>query len=217
MASLTRWTWAWASSGRWWWTGKPGVLMSTGSQRVRHDWATEQQQYMTYITNKDYYIAQGTILCRNYIVITYKGKKSEKVCLYMYIHACILSCLSCVQLCVMLWTAHQGSLPMGIPQTRILEWVAMSSSRGSSWLRNQTHVSSVSCTGMWVPYHYHHLGSLNIYTYVCVCVCIYKSTILQLKIKRIKSHDFKTLLDNLGHILTTGCLYLLGFWWAKRC
>ena len=50
-----------------------------------------------------------------------------------------------------------------------------------------------------------------IYICVCVCVCIYKSTILQLKIKRIKSHDFKTLLDNLGHILTTGCLYLLGF------
>ena len=41
MASLTRWTWVWASSGSWWWTGKPGVLQSTGSQRVRHDWATE--------------------------------------------------------------------------------------------------------------------------------------------------------------------------------
>ena len=26
MASLTQWTWAWASSGRWWRTGKPGVL-----------------------------------------------------------------------------------------------------------------------------------------------------------------------------------------------
>ena len=32
--------WFWASSG-WWWTGKPGVLQSMGSQRVRHDWATE--------------------------------------------------------------------------------------------------------------------------------------------------------------------------------
>ena len=31
----------WASSGSWWWTGKPGVLQSTESQRVRHDWATE--------------------------------------------------------------------------------------------------------------------------------------------------------------------------------
>ena len=33
--------WAWASSGSWWWTGKPGVLQSMGLQRVRHDWVTE--------------------------------------------------------------------------------------------------------------------------------------------------------------------------------
>ena len=25
----------------WWWTGKPGVLQSMGSQRIGHDWATE--------------------------------------------------------------------------------------------------------------------------------------------------------------------------------
>ena len=41
MASLTLWTWVWVSSWSWWWTGKPGVRQSTGSQRVRHDWATE--------------------------------------------------------------------------------------------------------------------------------------------------------------------------------
>ena len=41
MASLTQWTWTWVSSGSWWWTGKPGVLQSMGSQRVRHNWATE--------------------------------------------------------------------------------------------------------------------------------------------------------------------------------
>ena len=41
MASLTQWTWVWASSGSWWWTGRPEVLQSMGSQRVRHDWATE--------------------------------------------------------------------------------------------------------------------------------------------------------------------------------
>ena len=41
MASLIQWTWVWVSSGSWWWTGKPGMLQSTGSQRVRHDWATE--------------------------------------------------------------------------------------------------------------------------------------------------------------------------------
>ena len=41
MASLTWWTWVWVSSGSWWWTGKPGVLQSMGSQRVGHNWATE--------------------------------------------------------------------------------------------------------------------------------------------------------------------------------
>ena len=41
MASPTRWTWIWVSSGSWWWTGKPGVLQSMGSQRVRHDWMPE--------------------------------------------------------------------------------------------------------------------------------------------------------------------------------
>ena len=41
MASLTRWTWVWVNSWSWWWTGRPGVLQIMGSQRVRHDWATE--------------------------------------------------------------------------------------------------------------------------------------------------------------------------------
>ena len=40
MASLTRWTWVWVN-GSWWWTGRPGLLWSMGSQRVGHDWATE--------------------------------------------------------------------------------------------------------------------------------------------------------------------------------
>ena len=41
MASLTQWTWVWASSERWWRTGKPGVLQSTEARRVRHDWTTK--------------------------------------------------------------------------------------------------------------------------------------------------------------------------------
>ena len=40
-SSPTRWTWVWVNSGSWWWTGRPGVLQFMGSQRVRHDWATE--------------------------------------------------------------------------------------------------------------------------------------------------------------------------------
>ena len=31
----------WVNSRNWWWTGRPGVLQSMGSQRVRHNWVTE--------------------------------------------------------------------------------------------------------------------------------------------------------------------------------
>ena len=44
MASPMQWTWVWASPGRWWRTGKPGMLQSMGSWKVGHDWMTEQQQ-----------------------------------------------------------------------------------------------------------------------------------------------------------------------------
>ena len=41
MASPIQRTWVWVNSGSWWWTGRPGVLQSMVSQRVRHSWATE--------------------------------------------------------------------------------------------------------------------------------------------------------------------------------
>ena len=40
MASPTEWTWVWVNSGYYWWTGRPGVLQSMGSQSCT-DWATE--------------------------------------------------------------------------------------------------------------------------------------------------------------------------------
>ena len=52
------------------------------------------------------------------------------------------------------WTvALQASLSMGILQARILEWVAMPSSRGSSRPRDPTFVSYISCIGRQVLYH----------------------------------------------------------------
>ena len=33
--------WVWVNPGRWWWTGRPGMLRFMVSQRVRHDWVTE--------------------------------------------------------------------------------------------------------------------------------------------------------------------------------
>ena len=44
MVSFTQWVWVSVSSRRCWMTGKPGMLQSMGSQRVRHNWVTEQQQ-----------------------------------------------------------------------------------------------------------------------------------------------------------------------------
>ena len=48
----TRWTWVWVNSGSWWWAGRPGVLWFMGSQRVRHDWATELNWTDTYFLYK---------------------------------------------------------------------------------------------------------------------------------------------------------------------
>ena len=41
VASLTWWTWVWASSGSGKWTGKPDALQAMGLQRVRYNWVTE--------------------------------------------------------------------------------------------------------------------------------------------------------------------------------
>jgi len=62
------------------------------------------------------------------------------------------TCACLVQFFVTLWTvARQAPLSMGILQARILEWVAISSSRGSSEPRDQNHVSTyVFCIGRQV-------------------------------------------------------------------
>ena len=48
MASLMQWIWTWANFGRWWGTGRPGILQSMGLKRVGLDWATEQQHLCIY-------------------------------------------------------------------------------------------------------------------------------------------------------------------------
>ena len=47
MASPTQRTWVWVNSESWWWTRRPGVLLSMGSQRVGHDWSTELTDWLT--------------------------------------------------------------------------------------------------------------------------------------------------------------------------
>ena len=69
-------------------------------------------------------------------------------------YVCLLSHFS--RVCNSLWP-YGHSLPVssvrGILQARILEWVAMHSSRGSSWPRDRTRISYVSCSGWQFLYH----------------------------------------------------------------
>ena len=59
----------------------------------------------------------------------------------------------CLTLCNPMGCSPTGSSVHGILQARILEWVAISSSMGSSQPRDQTLISYVSCIGRWVLYH----------------------------------------------------------------
>ena len=87
MASQTRLTWAWISSGSWWWTGKPGMLQSMGLQRVRHDWVTEQQQSSLC---QSVAISFSRVMIHSKLQI-FKNKRNnfdylECVCVYIYIY-----------------------------------------------------------------------------------------------------------------------------------
>ena len=64
----------------------------------------------------------------------------------------------CPTLCDSMNCSPPGSFVHGILQVRILEWVAMPFSRGSSQPRDRTLVSQVSCIGRQVLYNQCHLG-----------------------------------------------------------
>ena len=66
---------------------------------------------------------------------------------------------SCLSLCNPMDCNLPDSSVHGISQARILEWVAISSSRGSSLPRDRTPISCISCIGRQILYHECHLGS----------------------------------------------------------
>ena len=59
----------------------------------------------------------------------------------------------CLTLCDSMDSSPPGSSVCGIFQTRILEWVPISYSRGSSEPRDWIHISCASCTGSQIHYH----------------------------------------------------------------
>ena len=66
---------------------------------------------------------------------------------YFYIYLNIYVCMQAklLQSCPTLW--HAMDYSSAGSSVHLLEWVAMPCSRGSSWPRDQTHVSYVSCIG----------------------------------------------------------------------
>ena len=72
--------------------------------------------------------------------------------LSVIIYYCCVRIL-CLTLCDPVDCSPPGSSVYGILQARILEWIGMPSSRGSSQPRDQTHVSCISCIGRQILYH----------------------------------------------------------------
>ena len=104
-------------------------------------------------------------------MIIFECVLQQKICPILFLHkktrfpegikltVCVLSRFSCLQLFVTpMDSSPPGPSVHGILQARILDWVAMPSSRGSSPPRVKP-VSRVSCFGTWVLYHQHYLGS----------------------------------------------------------
>ena len=84
--------------------------------------------------------------------------------------ACSVHVCACVVASVLtLWPCELAcqTLSMGILQAGILEWVSKPSSRESSWSRDQTFISNVSCIGRQVLYHKHHLRRPRFPYYRC--------------------------------------------------
>ena len=146
MASPTRWTWIWMNSGRWWWTGRPGVLRFMKLPRVGHDWVTE--------LNWTELILLGVSTC------------------LLKSRSCVLVSQSCLTLCDPMDCSPPGCSVHGILQERKLEWAAVLFSRVSSQSWDWTRVSH---SGGWFFFfffnHLNHQGSpaIKIYGFLACC------------------------------------------------
>ena len=115
------------------------------------------------------------------ILSTNPPKTSGYICIYMHAR----SLQSCLTLCDPIDCSLPGSSVYGILQARILEWVDMPSSRGSSWPRDRTHISGLP--------HW-QAGSLPLaplWRLIYMCVCVYTCTHTHIKFKKKTSSKTK--------------------------
>ena len=96
--------------------------------------------------------------------------------LYMYVKVSVAQ--PCPTLCGPVACSQPGSSVYGILQARILEWVAIPFSKGSSSLRDQIQVSCIA--GRSLPSEpLRKPIYVCIYTHICVCICLFVCSIAQ--------------------------------------
>ena len=155
MASPTQCTWAWVNSGSWQWTGRPGVLQSMGSQRVKHYWVTELnwtepktfvKQSKFNILSQSFRVSIQILLLFSYCFFSFFSSSHPPFffCPPQPEYGCVLVTQSCPTLCNPLDCSSTGSSIHGFLQARILEWVALSLSGRSAQSRNQSSVSQMA-------------------------------------------------------------------------
>ena len=118
------------------WTEEPDRLQSTSKQRVRHEWATEH-----YCWDHRSFIIRVRCLSQR----RYEDGISSWNCVVMswWIRAAFAQSFSRVQLFVTPWSSPPGSSVHGIFRARILEWVAISSSKWAAF-RNWQSQGTIS-------------------------------------------------------------------------
>ena len=104
-----------------------------------------------------YIYISGTYFLLTYLIFVYVC-----VCVFSHTHVQVMS-----NSFVTPWTSPPGFSVPGISQTRILEWIAISFSMGSSKSRDQTHISCIA-GGFFTTE-----PPGNEYKYACVYVCVY--------------------------------------------
>ena len=129
-------------------TAEPGGLLSMGSHRVGHNWwdlASSSSSKCLKICSDSHpkpkpnlwsFVQSNQDVFKYYFIVSYR------ILQFLCVYVCWLT--SCYILCDPVDCSPPSFSFHGILQQRILEWIALPSSRGSSWPRDRTHISCIT-------------------------------------------------------------------------
>ena len=150
------------------------ILLSVFSEGG-HSWCRSKKCGLVERTVKRHHVLCTVLLPGASCALENRESESEGSRRWQRVY-CTLLLPFCVWLsCNSTDCSQPGSSLHGISQARILECIVISSSRGSSWPRDQTHLSSI---GRQILYHW---ASWKVHTVPDVCVYIYVHTPIHMK------------------------------------